>query len=229
MVSEEKVITPIRIKFSKTGDLMYISHLDLARTMQRIILRAGIDIWYSEGFNPQPKMVFALPLSTGVESVCELLDIKLNSYMSNEEIMERLNQNFPRDMRVIEVYQPSIKFKEIEYAEYTLDLYSPKITEDTAAKIDMLFSSECLIDKKTKSGVKTVDIRDYIKEITTQGGENHIKISAIVYANNEKNLNPDLIVTAIKKHLDIMTTEGTEEYYTIMRQRFLDSELNEFN
>ena len=143
--------------------------------------------------------------------------------------MERLNQNFPRDMRVIEVYQPSVKFKEIEYAEYTLDLYSPKITEDTEAKIDMLFSSECLIDKKTKSGVKTVDIRDYIKEIATQGGKNHIKISAIVYANNEKNLNPDLIVTAIKKHLDIMTTEGTEEYYTIMRQRFLDSELNEFN
>jgi radical SAM-linked protein len=174
-------------------------------------------------------MVFALPLSTGVESVCELLDIKLNSYMSNEEIMQRLNDNFPRDMRVLEVYTPEIKFKNIEYAEYTLDLYSPKIDGETASKIDKLFEGECLIDKKTKSGVKTVDIRDYIKEIATQGSENHIKISAIVYANNEKNLNPDLIVTAIKKHLDIMTTERTEEYYTIMRQRFLDSELHEFN
>ena len=79
MVPEE--ITKVRIKFSKVGDLMFISHLDLARTMQKIILRSGIDIWYSEGFNPQPKMVFALPLPTGAESVCELLDITLNSYM----------------------------------------------------------------------------------------------------------------------------------------------------
>ena len=228
MVSEEKIITPVRIKFSKTGDLMYISHLDLARTMQRIILRAGLDIWYSEGFNPQPKMVFALPLSTGVQSVCELLDIKLNSYMANDEIMERLNNNFPRDMRVLEVYNPEIKFKNIEYAEYTIDLYSPKIDDQTASKIDKLFACECLIDKKTKSGIKNVDIRDFIKEIATQGGENHVKISAVVYANNEKNLNPDLIVTAIKKHLDIMTTEGTEEYYTIMRKRMLDNDLKEF-
>ena len=142
--------------------------------------------------------------------------------------MERLNQNFPRDMRVIEVYQPSVKFKEIEYAEYTLDLYSPKITEDTEAKIDALFSSECLIDKKTKSGVKTVDIRDYIKEIATQGIKNHIRISAIVYANNEKNLNPDLLITAIKKYIGIMDSEGTEEYYTIMRKRMLDNDLKEF-
>ena len=81
-------ITKVRIKFSKVGDLMYISHLDLARTMQRIILRSELDIWYSEGFNPQPKMVFAQPLPTGVESVCELLDIKLNSYMDCEEIKE---------------------------------------------------------------------------------------------------------------------------------------------
>ena len=113
MVPEEKI--KVRIKFSKVGDLMYISHLDLARTMQRIILRSGIDIWYSEGFNPQPKMVFAVPLPTGVESNCELLDIKLNSYMSNEEIKNRLNDNLPEQMRVLEVYNPEVKFKEISY------------------------------------------------------------------------------------------------------------------
>ena len=127
MVSEEKQIIPVRIKFSKTGDLMYISHLDLARTMQRIILRAGLDIWYSEGFNPQPKMVFALPLPTGVESECELMDIKINSYMSNEEIMDRLARNFPADMKVLAVYQPEQKFKNIAYAKYKIDFIVLKI------------------------------------------------------------------------------------------------------
>ena len=228
MVSEEKVITPVRIKFSKTGDLMYISHLDLARTMQRIILRAGIDIWYSEGFNPQPKMVFALPLSTGTESVCELMDIKINSYMPNEEIKKRLNDNFPADMEVVEVYTPTVKFKNIEYAEYDISLFSPRINEKTVDKIASLFSQKCLIDKKTKSGVKEVDILDYIKKITIQGGENHIKINTVLSANNEKNLNPDLLITAIKKYIGIMDSEGTEEYYTIMRKRMLDNDLKEF-
>ena len=229
MVSEEKQIIPVRIKFSKTGDLMYISHLDLARTMQRIILRAGLDIWYSEGFNPQPKMVFALPLPTGVESECELMDIKINSYMSNEEIMDRLARNFPADMKVLEVYQPEQKFKNIAYAKYKIDLYSPKISTEASNDILELFSRECLIEKKTKSGVKEINICDYIKEISTQGGQNCISIEVILSADNEKNLNPELLVEAIRRNLGIMNTEGTEEYYKILRLSLLTEDLKKFN
>ena len=94
MVPQNEII-PIRIKFKKYGSLMYVSHLDTAKTMQRIMLRAGIDIWYTEGFNPQPKIVFAVPLPVGVESECEFMDIKINSYMSCEEIASRLSANFP--------------------------------------------------------------------------------------------------------------------------------------
>ncbi len=228
MVSEEKQITPIRIKFSKTGDLMYISHLDLARTMQRIILRSGLDIWYSEGFNPQPKMVFALPLPTGVESQCELMDIKLNSYMPSEEIMERVKDNFPVDMKVLSVYQPESKFKNISYAKYRIDLFSLKITDNTGEEISKLFSCECFVEKKTKSGIKDINICDYIKEITVNSGQNSLSIDAILAADNEKNLNPELIVSAIKKYLSIMDSDGTEEYYQIMRQAFLTENLKEF-
>lgn len=226
MVPEEKI--KVRIKFSKTGDLMYISHLDLARTMQRIILRAGLDIWYSEGFNPQPKMVFAVPLPTGVESVCELLDIKLNSYMSNEEIMERLNSNFPADMRAIEVYTPEVKLKEIEYIDYTIKLTSPKINEETPKQILDLLSSKCMILKKTKSGEKEVDISEYIPKIKTQGEENSVEISAVIASGNEKNLSPELLIEAIRKYLGIMTSETTEEYYSIMRNEMLNGSFEIF-
>ena len=228
MVSEVKEIIPVRIKFTKVGDLMYISHLDLARTMQRIILRSGIDIWYSEGFNPQPKMVFALPLPTGVESNCELMDIKINSFMSNEEIMNRINENFPKDMRVLEVYQPEVKFKNIQYAKYSITLYSPKISNSTKDEIANLFEGECLMEKKTKSGLKEINICDYIKEISVESEQGVSKIEAILSADSEKNLNPDLLVSAIKKNLGILNTVGTEEYYTIMRQEFLQDDLSTF-
>ena len=92
-----------RIKFTKTGRMQFISHLDLNRVMRTALIRAGIPIYYSEGFNPHPKMVFALPLSIGAESECELLDIKIIKEMPNDEIKERLSKELPCDMSVVNV------------------------------------------------------------------------------------------------------------------------------
>lgn len=227
MVSPQE-ITKVRIKFSKVGDLMYISHLDLARTMQRIILRSELDIWYSEGFNPQPKMVFAQPLATGAQSVCELLDIKLNSFMECEEIKERLNRNFPTQMRVLEVYNPETKVKEISFTEYKIDLYSEKIDKSTKESVEKLFSGECLLDKKTKSGVKEINVCDYIKEISVSVDGNHLAISTILHSNAEKTLSPEILVEAMRKYLGIMTSDSVSEHYSIMRERMLNADLTEF-
>lgn len=227
MVSENEIM-PVRIRFSKTGDLMYISHLDLARTMQRIIVRSGVDIWYSEGFNPQPRIVFALPLPVGVESTCELMDIKINHPMEFSEIKERINKSFPDEMKVLEVYAPEQKFKNIVYADYTIKLYSPRLTADTAKEINNLFDSECIVTKKSKSGEKEVDIRDFIKTVSAEYVQDCIEISAVVCAGNESNLNPELIVEAIRRHLNIMNSGTIEEYCTIMRNKMLDAELVEF-
>ena len=65
----------IRLGFYKKGALQYISHLDLQRTFQRILSRAELPLWYTQGFNPHPKLVFGLPLPIGCESVCEMADI----------------------------------------------------------------------------------------------------------------------------------------------------------
>ena len=224
----EKEIIPVRIKFTKTKDLMYISHLDLSRTMQRVILRAGIDIWYSEGFNPQPKLVFALPLPIGVESVCEFLDIKINSHMDFDEIKKRIQNNFPEDMKVIDVYSPIVKFKNICYADYTIKLFSNNLDKALDEKIKNLFLNECKIMKKSKSGEKEVNICEYINSIDVHKNGDCIEIHAIVSADSEKNLNPELIVDAIKKELNVMNNGDINEYHTILRNRLLDGELNEF-
>lgn len=224
----EKEITPVRIKFTKTGDLMYISHLDLSRTMQRIMVRSGVDIWYSEGFNPQPRIVFALPLPVGVESRCELMDIKINHPMPMEEIKERIQRNFPSEMSVLDVYTPEIKFKNIAYADYTIKLYSPKITGETHKQINELFSKECIITKKSKSGEKEVDICSFIKSLEARAENGCVAIDAVICAGNENNLNPELIVEAIKKYIGILTSDTIEEYCTVMRNKMLDYDMKEF-
>lgn len=224
----EKQITPIRIKFSKVGDLMYISHLDLARTMQRIMLRSGIDIWYSEGFNPQPKIVFAVPLPVGVESECELMDIKINTPMSCEEIKERLERNFPEEMRVLDVYVPETKLKGISYIDYTINIYTQGEIYDLGLDILFLFREECRIIKKTKSGEKEINVSEYIKLLELIDPSDCITLHAIFEADGDRYLNPELFIQAIRQNLGILSPDSYNEHYTIMRNKMLDSNLEEF-
>ena len=61
-----------RALFVKTGNAIWISHLDLMRVFQRAFKRAGLHLTHTKGFNPRPSVSIALPMSLGVESTCEL-------------------------------------------------------------------------------------------------------------------------------------------------------------
>ena len=111
---------PIRARFYKIGMLQYISHLDLVRTMTRIITRAGIPAWYTQGFNPRLKLTFAMPLSIGTQSECEFFDIKLVEPMAPDEVKARLNECLTSEMQVTDVYTSDRKFNEIAWARYEI-------------------------------------------------------------------------------------------------------------
>ena len=103
---ENQPYVTLRVRFTKVGSLQYISHLDLVRTMNKILVRAGLPLWYSSGFNPKPKMVFAAPLSIGTESLTEFMDIRLTHRIPAEKVVECLNKNMTEEMQVTEAYYP---------------------------------------------------------------------------------------------------------------------------
>jgi radical SAM-linked protein len=88
--------TRIRVKFVKRGELKYISHLDLLRTMERAVRRSGLPIAYTEGFHPHAKIQFASALPVGVESTGELMDIELKEEFSASEVVQRLKEQLPK-------------------------------------------------------------------------------------------------------------------------------------
>lgn len=176
----------VRVKFSKVGSLQFISHLDLNRTMKTVMIRAGIPIKYSEGFNPHPKMVFALPLSVGTESVTEYLDFKITAPMSEKELTEKLNFAFPEEMRVLEAYEPSTKFTDIKYAEYVLE-------NEEDFSLRALENESIVILKKTKSGEKETDIKPLIKSYKKEGN----KLTLVLSASPDSYLNPDYVAKLI--------------------------------
>lgn len=194
--------TPIRIKFTKLGALQFISHLDLNRTMKTVMIRAKIPIHYSEGFNPHPKMVFALPLSIGAESTCELLDIRLDREMTSNEVISQLNAALPPEMQVLDAYIPTTKFTDIAFAEYD-------ITTDEPIDRSPLAADSVVIMKRTKSGEKECDIKPMIaSNLPISGG-----IRCVLSATSTDYLNPEYIATVL----------GLREY-SIMRRRVLISD-----
>ncbi len=92
----------LRVKFTKENYLKYISHLDLMRLFNRAFRRANIPIKYSEGYNPQPKFSIANPLSLGIESISEYMDIELYEDILVEEFIENMNRELPKDIRILE-------------------------------------------------------------------------------------------------------------------------------
>lgn len=189
----------IRLVFKKDGKLKFISHLDLIRTMKGAFSRAGIPIYYSEGFNPHPKMVFSLPLSIGCESTCEYLDIKLNSPMDEKELLERLNAQFPPELQFTDVYERTTDFMSIESAEYLITLYEVVSAEEVLRALE----GPVMITKKSKKGMIEVDLTSGIRSIEVGTEQGSVKIKAVLSAKQEGYVNPDHLIKGIGAKLGL--------------------------
>ena len=215
----------VRIKFQKVGNLQYVSHLDLQRSFNRVLVRAGLPLWYTKGFNPHIKMVFGMPLPVGSESECEMLDVRVEREMSCEEIKDRLNAELTDELRVLEVYPAERKFGEIAYAEYDYEIFTTGADEAMAAAVaDTLQNGPMTVTRRTKSTEGEVDIRSFIHRFAVSFEGGAIRINAVLSAGEGNYLNPELPVTALRTHLGILSGNPTEERYRILRRRALTAD-----
>ena len=193
-----------RLLFEKTGNAIWISHLDTMRLFQRAFKRAGLPLTHSKGFNPRPSVSIALPLSVGVESRCELLDFELDGCtVSCEEMKERLNAALVAGVKVLEVYEDAKKIKRLALLECVVTLeYDKGVAWIAPDALDALFHQECLmVEKRTKNnGIQDQDIIPMIRRLdTVQTDDNTIELRALVCCQNPT-LNPMQLVAAIERH-----------------------------
>ena len=190
----------LRLRFTKTGRAVYISHLDLMHTMQRAFSRAGYELKYSEGFNPHPQISIALPLSVGAASLCEIMDFKLNGENDLSALPEKLSTVMPEGITVLEAYEPKRKPAEIKWLEIEgLFEYDERDAEKMADELTGFFAAEeIVISKKTKRGMGETDIRPAISRIAFAACEGGVKVSAVISAK-EPALNPELLADALRQ------------------------------
>ena len=215
-----------RLLFEKTGNAIWISHLDLMRVFQRSFKRAGLPLTHSGGFNPRASVSIALPLSVGVESACELLDFDLEGCeVSCEEVRDRLNAALVSGVRVLEVYEEARKLKHLAYLDCVVTLEYDNGAPETDAVAELFRRETLFVEKKTKSnGIQDQDILPMIRSLTVEQTDgNTLTIFARVCCQNPT-LNPMQMVAAIERH----APELKPDFAKCRRVEVYDTEENIF-
>ncbi|MBQ9968002.1 MAG: DUF2344 domain-containing protein [Oscillospiraceae bacterium] len=213
-----------RLLFEKTGDSVWISHLDTMRVFQRAFRRAGLMLKHSQGFTPRAIVSIALPLSVGVHSRCELLDYELeNDAALTPEI---LNDALPVGIRVREIIENGRKIKELTHLRASLELtYDRGVTDSLLQELDALYHGESLILKKhSRKGETETDILPMLCDLQMEkAGENALRMQVLVCAQNPS-LNPQLLVNAIELYAPHLAPDAV----SIRREELFDAEGNVF-
>ncbi len=231
-LTPNKPYLTMRIKFKKVGSLSYISHLDLVRTMHKIIVRAKLPLWYTEGFNPKPKMVFAAPLSIGTESLCEFMDLRLVEDITHTEVKERLNRNMTDEMQVLDAYYTDEKLTELKWLRYSIDIKTLGDPESlvTACR-ECLAADSIIIRKKGKptDEAKRADIAPLIKEAHVSTSGELLHVDCVLSADASSFLNPEYLISALREYCGILSDPDiTREYYSILRTDAYRADMSDF-
>ncbi len=193
-----------RLLFEKTGNAVWISHLDLMRLFQRAFKRAGLHLTHTQGFNPRPSVSIALPLSVGVASACELLDFDLDGdEISANEIRLRLNSALVAGVKVLQVYETGRKLRDLALLHSVVALeYDNGVPNGAAEAISELFHKEQLtVPKKAKSGVQDQDIIPMLRRIDVQQIDDNTVVLTILGCCQNPTLNPMQLPAAIGIYL----------------------------
>ncbi|MCQ2968866.1 MAG: TIGR03936 family radical SAM-associated protein [Clostridium sp.] len=223
------------IKFSKGEGIKFISHLDLMRTIQRIIRRSGVPIEYSKGFNPHMALSLAQPLSVGVYSDGEYMDIVLTEEMKVADLLLKLNEAAPPTIRFFEATQIEIveNVKRVPQAMALLDAgrYIIKLKLVNEEKVEEKMASllnenvwETL--KKSKKGEKMADIKPLVKELKYWVKDNELVINALIATGSRENLSADLLARFITSKIENVNTESfvsikREEMYVLKNNKYV--------
>ena len=194
----------LRLLFRKTGNAIWISHLDTMRLFQRAFKRCGFHLKHTQGFNPRPSVSIALPLSVGVESFCELLDFELEDQdISCMKIMDRLNGSLIDGIRVMDVYDTGNKLKNLKYLQCEIDLeYDSGTPQGAGASVcDLFKNDELWMDKKSKNGMTSQNIIPMVRRMQVDRlNDRTLRMTAVICCQ-EPSLNPSQLSAAVIKYL----------------------------
>ncbi len=192
----------LRMKFTKTGPLMYVGHLDLLRYFQKTFRRANVDIAYTQGFRPHQVLSFAAPLGIGITSEGEYLDAEFNSVEPREIMLDKINAATGTPyISVTEIVRLKEGAKKAmaavggaDYSVTPLETMSKEAWSILLNSVDLFISrNNIIINKKTKKSEQEINIRPFIHRINVEDNRLVMRLTA----GSKDNLKPELVMESL--------------------------------
>ncbi|MBQ7564419.1 MAG: DUF2344 domain-containing protein [Lachnospiraceae bacterium] len=189
----------IRVKFSKTGSMRFLGHLDLMHFFQQLIRRSGIPIAYSQGMSPHQIMSFALPLGLGAESLGEYMDIEITEKIASKEALVLLNENSVPEIRILSFKELPEKVENamasVTAADYRVSIKEGvKLSFSFLTELSRLLTKDTIpVLKKTKKNEREIDIKPFIYQCKPDGEAVNVRLSC----GSVDNTKPELLMKAL--------------------------------
>lgn len=192
----------VRIKYTKSGHLKFVGHLDVMRFFQKAVKRAGLDIAYSQGFSPHQLMSFAAPLALGVTSEGEYFDAEFNTLISSNEFVRRFNEQMVEGMLVNDVVllpdNARNSMSIVAASDYHIIIQNQEVSKELLKAANHLLEKDTIeILRKTKKNEKVEDIKKGIFKLYPDGN----RLYMLLATGSEYNLKPDLVVEALYREI----------------------------
>ena len=204
----------ILCKFTKLGYLKFISHLDLVDLFQRTLFQNKVDVKFSEGFNPHPRMSIAYPLPLGIESNSEYMEIYLNSRIDLKDFLIKMNERLPAGIKIVEAMYDddesiSNKVKSVVYAFKLLNTFFDKNKNvDIAKELDKINLMDIVeIERKRKKGKRRIFVKENAKEYLKRLELKDDAIYAYIKMSENGSLKPALIFDILNNYTNINMDE----------------------
>lgn len=204
----------ILCKFTKLGYLKFISHLDLVDLFQRTLFQNKVDVKFSEGFNPHPRMSIAYPLPLGIESNSEYMEIYLNSEVDLDDFVNKMNERLPIGIKIVEAKYDddesiSNKVKSVVYAFKLLNTFYDKNKDiDLVKELNKINDMDIVeIERKRKKGKKRIFVKENAKDYLNRLELKDEAIYAYIKMSENGSLKPALVFDILNKYTDIVMDE----------------------
>ena len=195
--------------YHKGNEIAMISHLDIQRTLQRAFRRANLPLLYSNGFNPHPQFSFATAAATGMSSSCEWFEVQLAQEIDPAEFTQRANAVMPQGMLISGAFTAPEQFgslsAKLRAAEYRISIHlnDPVTKEKLDQTLEAMLAGEIIIQKRTKGGIRPVDMRPYILRVSVgqvEGDQAALLVLGKLQADG--GLRVDAFIDALLERLD---------------------------
>ncbi|HEV2783865.1 MAG TPA: TIGR03936 family radical SAM-associated protein [Actinophytocola sp.] len=190
----------LRLRYAKRGPLRFTSHRDVARAFERALRRAGVPMAYSLGFSPHPKISWIGASPTGVASEAEYVEIQVIERVDPAGLAARLDAVMPAGLDVLEAVTATggALTERIEASRWRIEVPGVPAGELRAAVDRLLAADSVLVERLTKQGMRTIDVRPAVVTAEVSGINQPYGILDVVVRQLTPAVRPDDVMSALR-------------------------------